>query len=357
MDEINVRNYEFREKDFYVNPDQKMNYIFNSSIQGIEKSDFILLVGANPRHEATILNARIRKTYLKNKLPIFSIGNPGDLTYPYKIVGNKTDDIQQILNGKSEINSLLKKSKNPLIIIGESALELKSGKFILEGFKEFLHKNNFINENWNSFNVLTQNASTVGALDLNFFNKPNGTGNFFDKLNNHNFDLLYLVGSDELNFQKNNEFIIYQGTHGDRMAQIADVVLPSPAYTEQNGFFINLEGRLQKAYKATNPVGNAKEDWKIFNLILSKLKNKNLYTNYKDLIDDSLSKVRETKNIDLLPEIQTKKINLTSGNFHSEEVFIRAIDYYFSNPVARASKTMSDCRLEKNRNTESRKTG
>ena len=204
---------------------------------------------------------------------------------------------------------------------------------------------------------MTQNASTVGALDLNFFNKPNATGNFFDKLNNHNFDLLYLVGSDELNFQKNNEFIIYQGTHGDRMAQIADVVLPSPAYTEQNGFFINLEGRLQKAYKATNPVGNAKEDWKIFNLILSKLKNKNLYTNYKDLIDDSLSKVRETKNIDLLPEIQTKKINLTSGNFHSEEVFIRAIDYYFSNPVARASKTMSDCRLEKNQNIESRKTG
>ena len=357
LEEINVKNYEFREKDFYINPDQKMNYIFNSSIQGIEKADFILLVGANPRHEATILNARIRKTYLKNKLPIFSIGDPGDLTYPYKIVGNKTEDIKKILDGKSEINNLLNKSKNPLIIIGESALELKSGKFILEGFKEFLHKNNFIDENWNSFNVLTQNASTVGALDLNFLNKPNGTGNFFDKLNNHKFDLLYLVGSDELNFKKNNEFIIYQGTHGDRMAQIADVVLPSPAYTEQNGFFINLEGRLQKAYKATNPVGNAKEDWKIFNLILSKLKNKNLYTNYKDLIEDSLSKVRETKNIDVLPEIQTKKINLTSGNFHSEEVFIRAMDYYFSNPVARASKTMSDCRLEKNRNTESRKTG
>ena len=135
LEEINVKNYEFREKDFYVNSDQKMNYIFNSSIQGIEKADFILLVGANPRHEATILNARIRKTYLKNKLPIFSIGDPGDLTYPYKIVGNKTEDIQKILDGKSEINDLLKKSKNPLIIIGESALELKSGKYIFEGFK------------------------------------------------------------------------------------------------------------------------------------------------------------------------------------------------------------------------------
>ena len=357
LEEINVKNYEFREKDFYVNPAEKMNYIFNSSIQGIEKSDLLLLVGANPRLEATILNARIRKTYLKNKLPILSIGDPGDLTYPYKVIGTKTDDIKQILEGKSEINNLFKKSKNPLVIIGESALELKSGKYILEGLKDFLHKNKFINENWNSFNILTQNAATVGALDLNFLNKANGSGNFFDKLKNHIFELLYFVGSDELNFQKNNEFIIYQGSHGDRMAQIADVVLPSPAYTEQNGFFINLEGRLQKAYKATNPIGNAKEDWKIFNLICNKLKNKNLFTNYKDLIDDSLSKIKDSKNIDTLPVTQTKKINLTSGNFYSEDVSIRPIDYYFSNPVARASKTMSDCRAEKIINIENRKIG
>ena len=357
LEEINVKNYEFRDKDFYVNPDEKMNYIFNSSIQGIEKSDLLLLVGANPRLEATILNARIRKTYLKNKLPILSIGDPGDLTYPYKVIGTKTDDIKQIFEGKSEINNLFKKSKNPLVIIGESALELKSGKYILEGLKDFLHKNKFINENWNSFNILTQNAATVGALDLNFLNKANGSGNFFDKLKNHIFELLYFVGSDELNFQKNNEFIIYQGSHGDRMAQIADVVLPSPAYTEQNGFFINLEGRLQKAYKATNPIGNAKEDWKIFNLICNKLKNKNLFTNYKDLIDDSLSKIKDSKNIDTLPVTQTKKINLSSGNFYSEDVSIRPIDYYFSNPVARASKTMSDCRAEKILNIENRKIG
>ena len=357
LEEINVKNYEFREKDFYVNPEEKMNYIFNSSIQGIEKSDLLLLVGANPRLEATILNARIRKTYLKNKLPILSIGDPGDLTYPYKVIGTKTDDIKQILEGKSEINNLFKKSKNPLVIIGESALELKSGKYILEGLKDFLYKNKFINENWNSFNILSQNAATVGALDLNFLNKENGSGNFFDKLKNHIFELLYFVGSDELNFQKNNEFIIYQGSHGDRMAQIADVVLPSPAYTEQNGFFINLEGRLQKAYKATNPIGNAKEDWKIFNLICNKLKNKNLFTNYKDLIDDSLSKIKDGKNIDTLPVTQTKKINLTSGNFYSEDVSIRPIDYYFSNPVARASKTMSDCRAEKILNIENRKIG
>ena len=113
----------------------------------------------------------------------------------------------------------------------------------------------------------------------------------------------------------------------------------------------------QKAFKATNPIGNAKEDWKIFNLIVDKIKNKNLFANYKTLIEDSLSKIKENKNIDTLPEPQTKKINLASGNFYSEEVSIRPIDYYFSNPVARASKTMSDCRLEKIRNLENRKTG
>ena len=114
---------------------------------------------------------------------------------------------------------------------------------------------------------------------------------------------------------------------------------------------------MQKAFKATNPIGNAKEDWKIFNLIVDKIKNKNLFTNYKTLIEDSLSKIKENKNIDTLPEPQIKKINLSSGNFYSEQVLIRPIDYYFSNPVARASKTMSDCRIEKIRNSENRKTG
>tara|TARA_Y100000590_G_scaffold211006_1_gene239047 strand:+ start:4117 stop:6171 length:2055 start_codon:yes stop_codon:yes gene_type:complete len=355
---LGTDNFEFREKPFYINPEQKINYLFNSSIQGIENSDFLLLIGTNPRHEATMLNARIRKSFISNNLPIFSIGNPGDLTYPYKIVGNTTEDIKRFVNGESEISSKIKKAKYPIVIIGESALETKSGKYILESIKNFLFKNNFMNDTWNAFNVLTQNASTVGAIDLNFFSiEEENNFTFFQKLEKREFDLLYLVGSDDLNINKNNEFIIYQGSHGDRMAQIADVVLPSPAYTEQNGLFINLEGRLQKAVKATHPIGVSREDWKIFNLLNRKVKNKELFKNYKELIEDTLERIKNYKRFDSLPVIQTKDIKFKTGELLNEKILIREIDYYFSNAIARASKTMSDCRLIKSNNPQSRLTG
>ena len=355
---LGVSHFEFREKPFYINPEQKINYLFNSSIQGIENSDLILLVGANPRHEATMLNARIRKSFVSNGIPIFSIGNPGDLTYPYKIIGETTDDINKFINDENEISKKIKKSKHPIVIIGESALELRSGKYILEGIKNFLFKNNFINDKWNAFNILTQNASTVGAIDLNFFNiEQENNFAFFEKFEKKEFDLLYFVGSDELSFDKKNEFIIYQGSHGDRTAQIADVIFPSPAYTEQNGLFINLEGRLQKTVRATYLVGNSKEDWKIFNLLNKKIKNKELFRNYRELIEDTLGNIKNHKGFDSLPIVETKNIKLTKGELINEGVTIREIDYYFSNAIARASKTMSDCRLIKTKDHKSKLTG
>ena len=232
LNSIGSNNYDFRERFFYINDKNKANYIFNTSINGIEKSDFILLIGTNPRIEATILNARIRKTFLSKKIPIFSIGSPGDLTYDYKVVGSNTEDIKKIIEGENEIKSILLKSKKPIIIVGESALALKSGKFILENLKDFLLKNNFINEEWNALNILSKNASTVGAIDLNFFMQEDS---FFQKLKNSEFNLLYFIGSDNLNFVKKNEFIIYQGSHGDKMAQMADIVLPATASAETDG--------------------------------------------------------------------------------------------------------------------------
>ena len=134
---IKSNNLEFREKNFYIDPSEKSNYIFNSTIKGIEESDLILLVGTNPRHEATMLNARIRKVFAQKKVPIYSIGNPGDLTYNYNIIGSKTDDIKKILNNDSSFSKTLSSATKPIVIIGESALELKSGKYLFEGFKNF----------------------------------------------------------------------------------------------------------------------------------------------------------------------------------------------------------------------------
>ena len=248
-----------------------MNYIFNSSIKGIEDADLILLIGTNPRHEATMLNARIRKTYVQKKVPIFSIGNPGDLTYSYEIIGSKTEDIKKIISKEHEFSKKILSAKKPIIIIGESALELKSGKYIFEELKRFLIENNLINKDWNALNILIQNSSTVGLLDLNILSDQKGDDfSFFEKLENKKFKFLYLLGSDNLDFKKDNEFIVYQGSHGDRGAEIADIILPSAAYTEQNGLYENLEGRVQECKKASYPIGDSLEDWKIFNRIIKK---------------------------------------------------------------------------------------
>ena len=352
---LKSENLEFREKNFYINSSEKSNYIFNSSIKGIEESDFILLIGTNPRHEATMLNARIRKVFVQKQIPIFSIGDPGDLTYEYTKVSNKTDEIKKILNKEGDLAKKLFSSKKPLIIIGESALELKSGKYLVEGLKNILIKNNFINKEWNAFNFLPQNASTVGLIDLKILSKEDEEKNsFFEKLNNNKFKLLYLLGSDNLEIKKNNEFIVYQGSHGDRGAEIADIVLPSAAFTEQSGLYENLEGRVQECRKASYPIGKALEDWKIFNLILKKLDKNDKLLNFDSLRKETLSLIPNFTEINELPSFDDSKVTNTSPYFFSEIIKIRELDYFFTNSISRASKTMSECRQIKQ---DSKKTG
>ena len=339
------KNIEFREKNFYINPSEKMNYIFNSSISGIEESDLILLIGTNPRYEATILNARIRKAFVQRKVPIFSIGNPGDLTYDYNIIGSKTDDIKKIINNENDISKKILLAKKPIIIIGESALELKSGKYIFEELKKFLVNNNLVNENWNALNILPQNASTVGLLDLKILpTEKEDNSSFFNNLNNKKFKFLYLMASDNLDFKKDNEFVVYQGSHGDRGAELADIILPSATYTEQNGLYENLEGRLQECKKASYPVGEALEDWKIFNKIIKTIGRQEESSSFDQLRKEVLSNIPNFSKINELPKhTETKNSNIETS-FISEEVLIREIDYYYSNSISRSSKTMSECR-------------
>ena len=339
---LESKNLEFREKNFYFNPEDKMNYLFNSSINGIEQSDLILLVGCNPRHEATILNARIRKAYRNNKTKIYSVGNPGDQTYDYKIIGENTQTIKDIIDEKHIFNKDFEKAKKPLIIIGESALELSSGGYIFEELKNFLLRKKFINEKWNALNILIQNASTVGALDLKIFNEQNNL-KFFDDLKNRKFKILYLLNSDNLKFDKNDEFIIYQGSHGDRGAEIADVVLPSAAYTEENGLYQNLEGRVQECRKASYPAGEALESWKVLNKIAKSYKNQNLFESFNTLRSELIKKLINFDSIDKLPKYKepSKKIN---NIFENDKIIINPIDYYFSNSISRSSKVMSECR-------------
>ena len=341
---IKSNNLEFREKKFYINSSEKINYIFNSSINGIEQSDLILLIGTNPRHEASMLNARIRKAFVQKKVPIFSIGDPGDLTYDYKIISDKTDEIKKIINNESELSNKILSAKNPIIIIGESVLELESGKYIFEEIKNFLIQNNKISKEWNPLNVLIQNASTVGLLDLKIIpDQKENNFTFFNNLENKKFKLLYLLGSDNLDFKKDNEFVVYQGSHGDRGAEVADIVLPSATYTEQEGLYENLEGRVQECKKASYPIGEALEDWKIFNRIIKKM-GLNDTTNFDQLRKEVLNSIPNFSELNELPKNVESKNSKIQSNFVSEKITIRELDYYYTNSISRSSKTMSECR-------------
>ncbi|MFL2853617.1 MAG: NADH-quinone oxidoreductase subunit NuoG [Candidatus Pelagibacter sp.] len=327
---LNCKNLESRPVKTYVNNSSRTNYIFNTQISNIEKSDFILLVGTNPRHEATILNSRIRKSYLKNNMEIYSLNDVGDLTYPYKVILNNTDELKKIILNEHEVSKKIISAKNPIIIFGQSALKLNSSAYLFEGMKKFLLDNNKINDDWNALNVLSNNASTVGAYDLDILDDET-----IDKVLSNQFELIFLFGQDSLNFKKKNEFIVYIGTHGDRGAEMADLILPSAAYTEQDGYYTNLEGNLQLAFKASYPPGEAKEDWEIVNELSNKLKGKSLYANKQELIDNFLNYLNQ----------KTKKNNeLIKNDFLKERIFVDKIDYYFTNVIARSSKTMAECR-------------
>ena len=224
-----------------------------------------------------------------------------------------------------------------MIIIGESALNGLTGQYVFEKIKSYLLKNNFINKEWNALNIINQQASRVGAIDLDVYliNEDNNF-TFFDKLKNEEFKFIYLLGADNIDFDKNNKFIVYQGSHGDKGAEIADVILPGAAYTEKNALFVNLEGKIQNAYKASYPPGESREDWVIFKDLANLMKKPLPFNNQKQL-RDSIYEYIQKKNI-------KKNNHLKKINFVEDEILIKPIDYYYTNAVARASKTMSECR-------------
>jgi len=332
---IDNKNYESRSTNKFIDNSQRENYLFNSTINGIEDSDFILLIGTNPRFEATIVNARIRKSYLNNNTKIVSVNNVGDLTYPYKSLDGKTKTIKDIFEGNHSISNEIISSKKPMIIIGESLLNNESANYLFSLIKKFLMKNEKISENWNSLNILSTDAATVGNLDLDLINKNQ---DLIKDLYENKFEIIYLLGQDNLNFNKKNEFIIYQGSHGDKGAEIADVILPAAAYTEQSGHYTNLEGKVQKSYKASYPPGKSKEDWEIVNNLAEFMNNRKLF-NDKEELESSMFNYLKLKK-----ENENKlKESLMDGKFEDQNLNVDFKEYYFSNVIARASKTMLDC--------------
>ena len=337
---INTKKYDFRPKKRFIDNSKRENYLFNSTINGIEEADLILLIGTNPRFEATMLNARIRKAFVKNNTKIVSLNNIGELTYEYQSLDGKTKTIKDIIDNNHKITEEIINSKNPMIILGESFQKLKSANYLFNSLKEFLSKNNKFTQDWNPLNLLSVDASTVGNLDLDLIDNSN---TILDDLNKNKFEIIFLAGQDNLDFKKKDEFIIYQGSHGDRGAEIADIILPGAAFTEQSGHYTNLEGKIQKAYKASYPPGDAKEDWQIIN-DLAEIMNKRKLFNDKDELESSMFNYLKIKQEQLTSDINYKK---SDNNFVNEILNIEFKDYYFSNVIARSSKTMIECNNSK----------
>ena len=332
---FNSELVDFRQKDILFDTSNTFNFKFNTTISKIDDADFILLVGANPRLEATIISSRIRKA-VKSGCKVFSIGDPGDQHYKFKIIGNNISILDDLLFSNISESKLLKEAKNPVIIIGESVLKSEISKNVISSVQTLLKDINKLN----SFNILHQSASNAGSLILGL--QTENLQKVYDA------DVLYLLNADEVNInKKNNQFIIYQGSHGGENSKIADVILPGAAYSEKNGSFVNLEGRVQRSYKASYAPGFAKEDFEIFNDIAKSKGSNHHYVSFESLREEM---VNEHKSLGIYDEIQLSDIENLKIERHVKKdhlIEINNIDYYQTNIVARSSQTMNECKLAK----------
>ncbi len=329
---FNSNLIDFRQKNLFLKNSSLFHNIFNTPLNDIHNSDLILLIGANPRHEASILNLKIRKAIKSNQAKVFSIGNIPDQTYKVHHLGDNIEILNDIDSNNIDFSKVFYAAKKPIIIIGESVLNFKIGNFVIEKSKSILSKAN----NLSGFNILHQNASSVGSIILESYNN-----NFKNLLLS---DVIFLLNADEVKIDKqSNQFIIYQGTHGGENASLADVVLPGAAFTEKEGIFVNLEGRPQLANKASYPPGNAKEDWKIIKA-LSDVFNKPLnFNSLEELREQMFDKYPILKDLDCLPIINYKDIKIEEVDKIEQNIKLQDFKYYKSNIIARQSITMHEC--------------
>ena len=348
FDLMGSQNYESRLDNAKIDPKVRSSYIFNSGISNIENCDSILLVGTNPRWEASILNARIRKQYLNNDIAIALIGNKKNLTYDYEYLGNSLKILENLYNDKINFSEKLKKSKKPMIIIGLSAISRKDGEAVLSLCRKIALKYNIVQDDWNGFNILNTNISKVGALDIGFYNNKfsNNTFRKIEEICSQKKSITFLLAVDEINTDILKEsFVIYVGHHGDIGAQRADIILPSPAYTEKNSTFVNLEGRVMKSQKCHQPLGEAKEEWKIFRKLSDKLSFNMPFNNIYELRQE-MSKINPIFNqLNILHNNEFKDFG-KSGEILDEPILDLIKNFYMTDAISRASKTMSECSIK-----------
>jgi NADH-quinone oxidoreductase subunit G len=328
-----------------LDPACRASYLFNTTIAGIEKADLCLLIGSDPRREAPIINARLRKRWLHGGFHAAAIGPTLDPTFPITMLGAGPETLAALTEGKHPWAETLGAAKSPMLILGQGALARPDGAAVLALARQLAERAKLVREGWNGFNVLHTAAARVGGLDLGFVPGPGGrdTAGILKGCETGEIEVLYLLGVDEIDaswFGK--AFVIYQGHHGDAGARRADIVLPGAAYTEKDASYINTEGRVQLGRRAVFPPGDAREDWKILRALSEALGRKLPY--------DSLAQLRK-RMIAVNPVFAAvdEATPAAWGSFgkpgplQAEPFAYPIADFYRTDPISRASATMAKC--------------
>jgi NADH-quinone oxidoreductase subunit G len=322
----------------------RAGYIFNPTIAGIEQADALLIIGSNPRREAAVLNARIRKRWRTGQLKVGVIGPKADLTYDYDYLGAGTDTLTGLANGKHSFTEVLKAAKNPIVLVGAGSLSRHDGAAVLGLAAKIATSTGALKDGWNGFAVLQDTASRAGALDIGFSAGKGGL-TLAQMTTFGTIDVLFLLGADEVKVP-DSTFVVYVGTHGDRGAHRADVILPGAAYTEKSGLFVNTEGRVQIANRAAFPPGEAREDWAIARALSDVLGKKLPYDSLQALRQALFKAVPHLMRIDQIEPGKADQVKALAGKGGSPDkspLKSSVEDFYLTNPIARASAVMAEC--------------
>jgi len=346
MASLGSANIDCRQDGVALDPaNGRASYLFNPTIAGIEKADALLLIGSNPRFEASVLNARIRKRWRMGDFPIAAIGDIGDPRYDYETLGTGAGTLADLVKGNGKFFSVLEKAERPLILIGQGALARPDGAAVLALAAKLAGAVGAISEGWNGFAVLHDAAARVGGLDIGFVPGEGGK-NAAEMMGA--LDVLFLLGADEFDMGRiGKAFTVYIGTHGDAGAHRADVILPGATYTEKSGTYVNTEGRVQMTSRAGFAPGEAREDWAVLRALSDVLGRK--------LPFDSLAGLRgrlyaDHPHLAAIDEITpgdpadiTRLAKTGGGKFGAAPFASKVVDFYFTNPIARASAVMAEC--------------
>ncbi len=336
MDTLGVKSIDCRQDGTKLHPSLgRASYLFNPTIAGIEEADAILIVGSNPRKESPVLNARIRKRWRMGGVQIALVGERADLTYDYQYLGAGSETLADLASGKG-FADVLAKAQRPMVIVGQGALMRADGRSILAAAAKLARPS----ADWNGLAVLHTAAARVGGLDLSLVPGEGGL-DAWAMTRPGALDVLFNLGADEIDIAP-GAFVVYQGTHGDRGAHRADVILPGATYTEKSGLYVNTEGRVQYADRANFAPGEAREDWAILRALSDVLGAK--------LPFDSLSALRKAlyaahPHFSRIDAIEPGALSFASQTFELQPgAFTNAVqDFYLTNPIARASAVMAEC--------------